>query len=405
MFSYTQGGVIAQGGPGFFDYIRQYDELVKSTVKHPAVFGYMIGNEIFGGVTQNPQFWQNFGTLINAAQGAGLSQSQNPFLMTAVNDEFTPQTSWPAIKLGEQSGKLQNLDAWAINVYRGPTFGGAGNSVFTQYLALMNSFSHPLKKPLILGEWGTPHTTRPVGVYGTDAILPIANLDDVPESQMGTGKPYFAAQPVATFINTQWDTIKANLKAGANQVCAGGFIFDWCDEYWKANNNNVQVGGPDIHFNGVAFAGGYWDEAGFGVTSAVDQSTYGPNKPNISRRLFKGYGAVKEFYSASSESGDELYLTGAQLRAIRSDVREEIRDDRNGLDALLDVEAPDEASIRRFLQVEIAVLQARLAYPADKVLEQLDQLLDRRTSSLSQAAKRSILARLHARLRELKAGG
>jgi hypothetical protein len=57
------------------------------------------------------------------------------------------------------------------------------------------------------------------------------------------------------------------------------------------------------------------------------------------------------------------------------------------------------------LQVEIAVLQARLAYPADKVLEQLDQLLDRRTSSLSQAAKRSILARLHARLRELKAGG
>jgi hypothetical protein len=378
---------------------------VKSTVKHPAVFGYMIGNEIFGGVTQNPQFWQNFGTLINAAQGAGLSQNQNPFLMTAVNDEFTSQTSWPAIKLGEQSGKLTNLDAWCINIYRGPTFGGSGNSVFTQYLALMNSFSQPLKKPLILGEWGTPHTTRPVGVYGTNAILPIANLDDVPESQMGTGKPYFAAQPVATFLNTQWNTVKANLKAGANQVCTGGFIFDWCDEYWKANNNNVQVGGPSIEFNGVAFAGGYWDEAGFGVTSAVDQSTYGPNKPNISRTLFKGYGAVKTFYSASSESGDELYLTGAQLGEIRSDIREEIQTDRNGLNALGDVDVSDEASIRRFLQVEIAVLQARLAYPTDEVLEQLDQILDTRTSSLSQAAKRRILARLKARLKELRAGG
>jgi hypothetical protein len=52
MFSYTQGNVIAQGGTGLNDYIRQYTELVKSTVKHPAVFGYMVGNEIFGGVDE-----------------------------------------------------------------------------------------------------------------------------------------------------------------------------------------------------------------------------------------------------------------------------------------------------------------------------------------------------------------
>jgi hypothetical protein len=404
MFSYTQGGVIAAGGNGLNDYIRQYDELVKSTVKHPAVFGYMVGNEIFGGVTQNPQFWTNFGKLIDAAQGAGLSQNQNPFLTTAINDEFTPQTSWPAIKLGEQSGKLRNLDAWSLNTYRGPTFGGSGNSVFTQYLALMNSFSQVLKKPLILGEWGTPHTTRPIGVYSMDAILPIANLDDVPESQMGTGQPYFAAQPVGAFLTTQWNTIKGNLKAGDNQVCAGGFIFDWCDEYWKANNNFMQVGGPDIHFNGSAFAGGYWDEAGFGVTSAVDQSAYGPNKPNISRTLFKGYGAVKAFYNASSDLGGELYLTGAQLGAIRSDIREEIQQDRNGLDALREIDVPNETSVRRWLQTEIAVLKARLDHPGDPELEELDHMLDTRTS-LSEPAKRRILARLKARLKELRAGG
>jgi hypothetical protein len=76
MFSYTQGGVIAQGGTGLDDYIRQYDEMVKSPVKHPAVFGYLIGNEIFGGVTQNPQFWTNFGKLIDAARGAGLSREK-----------------------------------------------------------------------------------------------------------------------------------------------------------------------------------------------------------------------------------------------------------------------------------------------------------------------------------------
>ena len=97
--------------------------------------------------------------------------------------------------------------------------------------------------------------------------------------------------------------------------------------------------------------------------------------------------------------------TPPNFREIRSDIREEIQADRNGLNALREVDVPGEAPIRRFLQVEIAVLQARLAYPTDEVLEQLDQMLDRRASSLSKAAKRSILARLHARLRELKAGG
>ena len=88
----------------------------------------------------------------------------------------------------------------------------------------------------------------------------------------------------------------------------GGFVFDWCDEYWKAGANyyNVQVGGPDGRFKPTNFAGNYEDEAGFGVTSAVNQSSYGKGK-NISRRLFKGYEAVKDFYNASSHSGGELY--------------------------------------------------------------------------------------------------
>jgi hypothetical protein len=408
MFSYTQGEVIAQGGAGLNNYIRQYDAMVKSTVKHPAVFGYLVGNEIFGGVTQNAQFWRNFGTLINAAQGAGLSQGQNPFLMTAINDEFTPQTSWPAIKLGEQSGKLGNLDSWCINIYRGPHFGGAGNSAFTQYLVLMNSLGS-LKKPLIFGEWGTPHTTRPIGVYGQSSKQPVTNLDDVPESQMGTGQPYFAAQPVATFLTTQWNNIKANLKAGANQVCVGGFIFDWCDEYWKADPDNpnppvMQIGGPDGSFQRGAFAGGYWDEAGFGVTIAVDQSTYGQGKPDVSRRLFKGYGAVKTFYNASSPSGSELYLTSQEFAAIENDIQEEIHQDRKALHQLREIDVPYEASVRRWLQTEIAVLEARRAFPTDEVLMQLDRMLDAR-ETLSRAGKRRVLARLHARLAELEPGG
>lgn len=160
---------------------------------------------------------------------------------------------------------------------------------------------------MILGEWGTPHTTRPSNIYGKSAKEPVTNLDDVLESQMGTGQPYFDAVPVAKFLNTQWDTIKANLAAGSNQVCVGGFIFDWCDEYWKGGNNNVQVGGPNDGFQGSAFAGGYWDEAGFGVTGAVSQTLYNGGPTPIARALFKGYYATKVFFNASSQSGGELY--------------------------------------------------------------------------------------------------
>ena len=404
MFSYTQGNVIAQGGTGLNDYIRQYTELVKSTVKHPAVFGYMVGNEIFGGVTQNPQFWTNFGILIDAAQGAGLSQGQNPFLTTAVNDEFTPQTSWPAIKLGQQSGKLKNLDSWCINIYRGPEFGGNGNSAFAQYLALMNSLG--IKKPLIFGEWGTPHTTRPIGVYGQTSTQPIRNLDEVPERQMEPGQPYFKAQPVAKFLTTQWDTIKINLKGGSNQVCAGGFIFDWCDEFWKGNNNNIQIGGPDGSFNGDAFAGGYWDEAGFGITSAVNQSTYGQGKPNISRSSFKGYDGVKAFYGAASDSAGELYLTGMQIAAIQSDIQKEIHMDRKELKGLRAIDVPREAALRRYLQVRLQVLHARLVYPIDEVLQEIDEnMTNDGDTFLSKGEKRSTMQELHVRLAQLQAGG
>ena len=149
-----------------------------------------------------------------------------------------------------------------------------------------------------------------------------------------------------------------------------------------------------------AFAGSYYDEAGFGVASAVDQSAYGQGKPNISRSLFKGYNAVKTFYNASSESGGDLYLTGAQFAAMQSDIQEEIHQDRKELKELREIDVAHEASIRRWLQVEIAVLNARLAHPADEVLMELDQMLDTRTA-LRKSAKRHILQRLHARLNEL----
>jgi hypothetical protein len=97
-------------------------------------------------------------------------------------------------------------------------------------------------------------------------------------------------------------------------------------------------------------------------------------------------------------------LTAKQLSKIQSDIQEEIHQNRESLHELREIDLPREASIRRWLQTEIEVLQARLDFPVDGELEELDQMLDTRTS-LSRAAKRRILARLRARLAELQPVG
>jgi hypothetical protein len=121
-------------------------------------------------------------------------------------------------------------------------------------------------------------------------------------------------------------------------------------------------------------------------------------------RVFK-QANVNLSLSHVEQSGDNR-ANGARLsdliaKAIQSEIKDEIHADRKDLHQLREIEVSHEPSVRRWLQTEIAVLEARLAFPTDEVL---DQMLDTRIS-LSRAAKRNILARLHARLAELQPGG
>jgi hypothetical protein len=121
-------------------------------------------------------------------------------------------------------------------------------------------------------------------------------------------------------------------------------------------------------------------------------------------RVFK-QANVNLSLSHVEQSGDNR-ANGARLsdliaKAIQSEIKDEIHADRKDLHQLREIEVSHEPSVRRWLQTEIAVLEARLAFPTNEVL---DQMLDTRIS-LSRAAKRNILARLHARLAELQPGG
>jgi hypothetical protein len=124
-------------------------------------------------------------------------------------------------------------------------------------------------------------------------------------------------------------------------------------------------------------------------------------------RVFK-QANVNLSLSHVEQSGDNR-ANGARLsdliaKAIQSEIKDEIHADRKDLHQLREIEVSHEPSVRRWLQTEIAVLEARLAFPTNEVLIQLDEMLDTR-EALNRWGKRRVLARLHARLAELQPGG
>jgi hypothetical protein len=286
-------------------YEGQWRKLVQSTVNHPAVAGYILGNEIFGGARNSKsQFWKNYGRILNAAYLAGVSVSNPPFLIAAINDDVSgqpPNLYWPVIQAGTESGQIGHLGGWAINVYRGPTFGEPGNSPIPQYRHQMNNLG---KKPLLIGEFGTPHSTRTPEVYlkgrqhGAPGTPPVVELDTIAPDQFGQGRPYEGGRGQGDFLTGVWNVIKHDYsRPGAESTVSGGFVFNWCDEWYKHGGDpNVHAGGPNIDFAGSALAGGYWDEKWFGVTDSLPQSVYNGSKDPIRRAIHTGYNALKSMY-------------------------------------------------------------------------------------------------------------
>jgi hypothetical protein len=202
MTSYLDQAGVEHGDVSLFE--KQWAQLVKSTANHPAVVGYTVGNEIFGPASKDPKsaFWKNYGKILQAAYRAGLSVGKPPFLIAAINDEpagFTPNQYWPVIKAGEESKQIAHLNGWAINVYRGPDFGEPGNNPIPNYRNQMDKLG---KKPLLIGEFGTPHSTRTPEVYskGAPGTPPIVELDSVQANQFAKGQPYEGGRSQGDFL-------------------------------------------------------------------------------------------------------------------------------------------------------------------------------------------------------------
>jgi hypothetical protein len=127
----------------------------------------------------------------------------------------------------------------------------------------------------------------------------------------------------------------------------------------------------------------------------------------IKMRVFK-QANVNLSLSHVEQSGDSR-ANGARLsdliaKAIQSEIKDEIHADRKDLHQLREIEVSTSPQFADGCRQRLPYSKPGWIIRATPSSKKLDHMLDTRTS-LSKAAKRRILAQLHARLAELQPGG
>jgi hypothetical protein len=189
---------------------------------HPAIAGFVVSNEQNTDMVRGSwQFWKWFD---ETAQLVKTMAPQKLTSMTIVDDAMLSVTN-------AESFGIEHIDSWGINSYRGTVNSGFDN-LFSTFAAVSN-------RPLFIGEYGPPASTR----NGNNEIV---EMEDNAKAQ-------------ADYIKVHWEDLLEN-----RDVCSGGFIFEWTDEWWKAGFPTTQDASNAP--NG-AYPGGWGDEEWFGLNA------------------------------------------------------------------------------------------------------------------------------------------
>ncbi len=187
---------------------------VRAVVDHPAVLMWALGNE-----------WNYNGLYVGLSHADALARLNEAAALIRAEDPVRPiATIYGEVPSEATVDAMPLVDIWGLNVYRGIGFGD-----------LFDVWATRSDKPMFLGE------------YGADAYNALTNMVDV------------ASQAAATTALTQSILDHASA-VDPSDVCAGGTIFEWSDEWWKdgdGNTNTHDVGGvapgggphPDATFN------------------------------------------------------------------------------------------------------------------------------------------------------------
>jgi len=135
---------------------------------------------------------------------------------------------------------LPSLDVWALQLYRGKTFG----SYFADFL-------QESRKPLLVTEFGVDAFNDPCGWPENAAFPTCFNMNarsDFGGDKAQAGIVYRGCADNSSdcalqgeVAQMQWDVLLAKeIMAAASKdgkgAVAGGFVMAWLDEYWKGAN-------------------------------------------------------------------------------------------------------------------------------------------------------------------------
>lgn len=237
--------------------------LCESMKDHPAVIGFTIGNELNNGTDRADPAWWNW---LNDLAALAKSIAPDKLTMACFVDD-----SMETVRLAQSAGGgASNLDVFGINSYRGTQSTGFDN--------LFSSFDSITTRPLMITEFGCPASGR-----NGNAVVELPNN----------------AKAQADYLVAHWRDIENN-----RNVCAGGYVFSWSDEWWK-HGKPAQHDGGDANTRNPAFPGGWGDEEWFGIHSVAVGNNRNPATPVVNGRNVPdvltsraAYAALKALWTA-----------------------------------------------------------------------------------------------------------
>lgn len=279
---------------GLVDGFRAY---VANYKNKPAVLAWSIGNEQNYQNGNKPAWY----TLVNEmAQAAHEEEGDGYHPVTTPNGELN---NIGEVSMEADDVSMNYLDLWGANIYRGLSFG----DLFTQY-------ANKSSKPFWISE------------YGIDAWHHQNNK----ESQ----------EIQAIYATTLWDEM-----ATSSNICFGGAMMAYSDEWWKSGN-------PGEHDTGgypmASFPDGWSDEEYWGVMRVEDSG----DNPDIMHPRVTYYSLQGKWGSSNSpevggvvpdsapNTGDiQVTITGNYFQAKA--IAQLIRDDSTISGTGTVVETPD----------------------------------------------------------------
>ena len=245
--------------------LEAYEALAHELGEHPAVFGFVIGNEINTPQNvANPKFWAYIN---HVAERLHAPAPQKLTTMTMFDD------SMQTLRAVQKNGyDVSHIDFWGINSYRGRL--GDANEGFND---LFSTYAQASTKPFVVTEFGAPHTTRKEIVAGMNVPTPRTDdaaaqgkkLHELCEHGVLIELPA-RAKLAADYVESHWKDIDNN-----KNIAAGGIVFEWQDEYVKAGTREHLTGLSDVWSQSnspgasAAFPGGCRDEEGFGLNAVT----------------------------------------------------------------------------------------------------------------------------------------